>query len=629
MDQTLDLYSILVSYGAKSNPILIKEDALIDFFERQAGKLSGWEQNVQSKVHTALQGLEKEGKVEILHDERGKRRIFLIQLCRELIRQRYQNPGDIRSFSFPSEESLGIRIPANRVLQLEADSDMGSLMELSEKENQKGKEAFPIIKVLFREDFGSALILPDMIPQKLLEASFYKIQNYLQNKSNKDYLFLKMAVQYKGKEAFLKRVLDDLEEHPQENYEHLVEGDELYCIFWSQFCSMIKKDILERNSHISDDIGAFEGVYFVEAANYYFKNKTALRKSKEDAFKELEKCFLTSPFIFSKDDIVKFIGPNGIPLINIYTHTDLDEWLRKKISEDKDDKMPDILKVKGPEKASLFVHKRKVLYVCSREVTETKDKVRDMVSKRWGKVLSNYGKEASMSDDRAFNILLRKYTMKIDPFLIYLLDDLRIRLVYSEMESQKELPPDFRIFNNGILIPFDRLFKIDKRELLFSVRSSLPLRYSLPFLVAIINFFRKLGFGKRDTALEKELDQEMVDLGKGNRKSALDTLEISMVPKGYTLDSYLKELEGRWMRLTGKEEQEGLLSDVNNLIKNYFRQVIRSRKRRIFSREELTEMAASLVEWNPTLRSLNGKEAFIKYTELYFVKLLKKVKTIG
>jgi hypothetical protein len=83
------------------------------------------------------------------------------------------------------------------------------------------------------------------------------------------------------------------------------------------------------------------------------------------------------------------------------------------------------------------------------------------------------------------------------------------------------------------------------------------------------------------------------------------------------------------MRLTGKEEQEGLLSDVNNLIKNYFRQVIRSRKRRIFSREELTEMAASLVEWNPTLRSLNGKEAFIKYTELYFVKLLKKVKTIG
>jgi hypothetical protein len=169
------------------------------------------------------------------------------------------------------------------------------------------------------------------------------------------------------------------------------------------------------------------------------------------------------------------------------------------------------------------------------------------------------------------------------------------------------------------------LYAIRRRDLLADVKILLPFWYSVPILAAIIAFFSRLGRrGKKKNQADEtpgpEGDTE--DREARDIQNAAREIEASLVPKGQTLDGYLADLEGRWLRIINKQARSDLLNDVNSLVRDHLRQALRIRKNRKISAGQLDEMAAAIISRTPALQGLSAQDSLRLYMELYMVKLL-------
>ncbi|MDR1655384.1 MAG: hypothetical protein LBR96_05230, partial [Treponema sp.] len=124
---------------------------------------------------------------------------------------------------------------------------------------------------------------------------------------------------------------------------------------------------------------------------------------------------------------------------------------------------------------------------------------------------------------------------------------------------------------------------------------------------------------------DDELLAETEDISGQLRNTARE-IEMQLVPAGYTLESYFSELESRWVRLIGRQNQQNLIEDVRSLIRDRLRTLFRTQKRKTISRESIEKMASALISGNPTLQSIKDQDTLRIYIELYTVKLLEHIK---
>ena len=99
-----------------------------------------------------------------------------------------------------------------------------------------------------------------------------------------------------------------------------------------------------------------------------------------------------------------------------------------------------------------------------------------------------------------------------------------------------------------------------------------------------------------------------------------------MIPAGHTLDSYLAELETHWSRLIDKQARANLVEELKSLVRDNLRQTLKVQKRFRITRENLIQLASSIVGRTPALQNLGGKESLRMYIELYLLKLLQTIK---
>jgi len=98
------------------------------------------------------------------------------------------------------------------------------------------------------------------------------------------------------------------------------------------------------------------------------------------------------------------------------------------------------------------------------------------------------------------------------------------------------------------------------------------------------------------------------------------------VPSGYTLDSYLEELESRWSKLIDKKARENLIEDVKSLIRDHLRVNLKLQKKFQLTRKTISQMATSAIVRSPTLSAMSGRDSLIVYAELYMLKLLQNIR---
>ena len=631
MVEGTDLYTILVAYANKNNSPYINIAGFIDYLGKAARKFANdypawqkWAKDTPAKFRAEISLLVEGGKCELL-PEPGEGQVYLSSYFPEKIRTAYAHADDKVEFPFPSEESLGITLPENQVKHLNSDYDLLSVLA-----EPKANSA-PVLKICFPENFGFAILPFDMFPRQITEIALLKVRNYISRYGNKEYIYHQLAAQLQGKEAYIKDQLEQILIKPMDQYRVIGENREMTSLFWSHICGLIKNDIKKKNEKLAMDIAVFQAVYIIEVINGFFRSTAAKRRETEAAFRNLESQLAKPPYLYTMDEIVKFSGPGGGPLLGQYTSDELSEWMKRQITESKNDELPALLivKVKTKDEQQYFLLKEKVMPLCARLLHDGKILIRRAITKQWSKLISNFETDLAMTSDGEFEKLLAKTAEKHCPELMSLLNDPKFFLIYQDMDKKDGIPPAMRIIHEGKLLPYSSVFLIRRKAMLQEAKFALPFWFSLPLISDLIRLFKNL-FKKEKKAVKKPAgDEQVIVEGKdhaGEIRMVAERLEFDIVPPGYTIDGYLEELGDRWSRLLDSQARETLINDVKFLVKKQLRRRLKVEKQFEPTREALNQMAYDMVIHNTALSSVSARDTLLLFMELYMIKLLLFIK---
>jgi hypothetical protein len=106
-------------------------------------------------------------------------------------------------------------------------------------------------------------------------------------------------------------------------------------------------------------------------------------------------------------------------------------------------------------------------------------------------------------------------------------------------------------------------------------------------------------------------------------REAAVRVEKAVVPQGMGLDDWLVELESKWNTLLNPQAKRDLTEDVNSLVRDYLRGVLRTLRGSTFTGERVTQLAETLAG-SQSLIKIRNAQALKSYIVGYIVRLVKK-----
>ncbi|MDR2185733.1 MAG: hypothetical protein LBO80_08750 [Treponema sp.] len=627
MPQRTELYNILVNYTKKNRSPYVDINAFIDTLGKHAKRRmeeepewTVWINDTGAKVWAELSRIAGENKCELRTNESGTH-IFMHHFYTDLVKAAYRSIDDSADRPFPDEASLQITIPQDQMRILYLESDFNAYLEESRPPEKPGN---PIVKIILPGDAGGILVLESMIPQTLIDAAMLKLRNYLRSHGNREYLQHKLGIQFPGKENQLKDMFNRILIRPLDCTSAMMTPGDFIYYFWAFLCNSVRTDIKKKKELLSEESAALQAVYIIENLNNFFKTLAVRRREKELAFKELELRLDRSPYLFTLEDIVGFSDSKGVPLLGRFSRDELEHYIRTKITEHEENALPALLVIREKEGGQSFVKKSKLLLLCARLLVDARPKIKKAILKRWSGLLKSYRREAAMDSDREFERLLSQYTAELTPGLTAVLQDQKLYMACEELERNQAINESSRLFNKGVLIPLSVLLLAKRKDLLADARIMLPFWYNLPFITAILAFFKNLKqrrLQKRDADKgEDEAGEEFKDNGEVIRKIA-----AVYVPRGKTLDSCLAETASRWSKLLNKKARQNLIEDVNLLVRDRLRHTLRLQHNGKVTINFIDTLADKILE-TPSFMQISDKNALGVYIRLYIVKLMMNEK---
>lgn len=536
---------------------------------------------------------------------------------------------------FPSINDYPKAAPADLLTKRQADEFLYPHLE---KDDLSDKTLYCLS---FSKTVPSLLFPSSYSAVSLLNLALRKIQDLLHKDEAHDYFLKKLSISNPGKELSIKTFFNQFCTNPKAALDSLKStGDNFY--FWSQLCYFVKQDYTKLKDFTPEDISILQSVAIIEIATSFYKSKTSERIQKESAFEQLDVLLKNPPYYYSWNDITKMKDKAGIPLLGQYTEDQLREHLREKTTRTTGNQMPELLVFKLKEDTGYYICKERVIPLVMRLSNEVRVLVREALIKHWYHKLLEYEVLPEMKENDAFERCLEKEVSSMEPVLSALLNSAFLPVVAFEDQT----PGYITLFKDGNLIPYSEILMTSRQEVLADAKLKLPFWYTMP----VVSFFLKLLLKKNkkagqvdDDSAAMKIQQEKKDeeeriLHQRNaedsanpknirrrdlRKAAMD-VEKFFVPENSTLERELKGYLMEWNDRIGKENFDNLTEDVNVLIRDYFRKVIRTMKAESFTADRIRLLADSLVN-TPSMMKIKNHPALRRYTELYIIDIVKNL----
>jgi hypothetical protein len=629
MGEFFNLYTVMEIYARRIHSPSVDIKGLVFFLEKNAKRFSqeqpqwlAWAVDPGTKVMEDLPHIVNDQAHRIIVDEL-RSTVFLIDFCETMLREAYEKE-EVEDGPFPHERAFRISLPADMIKVVELE-ELGAYLDRPEGSSP------PFVKILFFK-YGSALILPDLVPRRLPEKAIQKIRNFLRENNNKEFFQNKLTPAFRGRENHLKDMFTRILIRPGECLEEIISAREFSYSFWAYFCNLLMG--ITRGSDVLTPlhIGLLQSLAVLDTFNNYYKIKSAKIKARDTALKNLALALEKPPFLFSLNAIMKFTDTKGLPLLGQYSQEDLEAFLRGESSRAEENRLPELLIIRDINGSQQFIKKSVLFPCCMQFLTDDRQPVKKMISDRWFKLLKNLDREPAMDNYEAFDKLLTRTLKVVSPSLFSILKDNKLPLVYLEM-AVSSLPPSVsELFSKGKLRPLSELLKLKQKEILADVRLLLPFWYSIPILSKIIEYTIRLFRRKKEPveaieAVEKKEDENERSEGNGGGsllKTSIRETAAVLIPKGKTLEDALADLENRWGTLQDSKTKKNLIEDVNSLVRDRLRRTLRLQRAPRITPESLKRLATAIVEGSATLQHLGGRDALIFYIELYIVKLIQK-----
>ena len=238
-----------------------------------------------------------------------------------------------------------------------------------------------------------------------------------------------------------------------------------------------------------------------------------------------------------------------------------------------------------------------------------------------------------MKDKKAFETVLKDEVRTLSPVLWSLLNANFLTMLNYE-NDHSENANSFHIFSNGKLLPYSELLMLSNNSILSTAKIMLPFWHTIPILswiMSMINSKKNEKKPRKKAIKEFSADDIPDDTPKQspgryvNKKEAVieaaRNVADELVPSGSTIDRELDSYLKLWNKMITKEAHASLTEDVNSLIRDYTRKVMRTISASTFTVDRVRTLAETLVK-TPNMQKIKENDALTMYVELYILRLL-------
>lgn len=582
-----------------------------------------------STVVAELQGLSEKHLVAVINAN-NKKTIVSLSFFAQKYTNQYKELMQNDSILYPIITDLPKQFPTTALERKPASQYITSNIE---KEDNKS----PYLYIIdFTRDIP-ALLLPGCVPIKvLLDTAQQKIRKILKKEEYHDYFLKKLRSTNPTKEISIRNFYQHFVDSENYQFADFTEGDDYY--IWNQTLYYIRQDFEKIQDRTIEDVNILQAVQILEIHSTYLKEKFQNDHKREEALKELESALAKPPFFYSMNQILKFQDQNGRLLYGRYSEEDLKEFLQKMTTDGDANELPPLLIFKVESGTRYYVYKKKVIQVVVRLCNEAHESMEKELEDQWYKSLLNYERLPEMSDASEFEACLHELVEKHSPVLYSLLNANFMSLLSYEKDDDETME-GFHLFINGKLMNYSDLLMLKNSKILANAKARLPFIYTVPILSWIISLFNtkkkekakaKKVLQSSTQSIDEILDstEQEKDKPKGKPVSKTEALaaaakEIAkdLIPEGSTLDRELNYLVKQWNKMISKEAYNNLTEDVNALIRDYTRKVVKTLSGPSFTRERVEGLAKTLVS-TPNMQKINEQKALTEYVTLYILRLV-------
>lgn len=632
MATSVNLSSILRNFATKQESPFVYIRDFCDYIKKYAAKNLEQQPNLVQYIEISESSLTKEleelaSKHEVyLTTQGGKPVVIVITYYSVLYANRFKDIVSNITVPFPCVTDLPKQLPVEAIEKTDAS-------EIIPKLQQEQDVKSPVLYCMMMPRDIPAILFPACVPvQFLTRAAMAKIRHMLKKDEYHDYFQKKLRnanpTKEIGSQTFYTRFL----QHP-DNADQTFDfnGDAFY--FWSQLCYFIRIDFEKIKDRTIEDINVLQALSICEIWMMSLKEKANAQQVREDALRELEAALARPPFFYSMDSILKIRDSKGALLYGQYNEDDLKEFLQKLTTESENNELPKILVFKVETGARYFIYKQRVFQLVVRLANEAHDTIEKDLTDKWFNSLSEYSKLPEMKDKKAFETVLKDEVRTLSPVLWSLLNANFLTMLNYE-NDHSENANSFHIFSNGKLLPYSELLMLSNSSILSTAKIMLPFWHTIPILswiMSIINSKKNEKKTRKKAIKEFSADDIPDDTPKQspgryvNKKEAVieaaRNVADELVPSGSTIDRELDSYLKLWNKMITKEAHASLTEDVNSLIRDYTRKVMRTISASTFTVDRVRTLAETLVK-TPNMQKIKENDALTMYVELYILRLL-------
>lgn len=632
MATSVNLSSILRNFATKQESPFVYIRDFCDYIKKYAAKNLEQQPNLVQYIEISESSLTKEleelaSKHEVyLTTQGGKPVVIVITYYSVLYANRFKDIISNITVPFPCVTDLPKQLPVEAIEKTDAS-------EIIPKLQQEQDVKSPVLYCMMMPRDIPAILFPACVPvQFLTRAAMAKIRHMLKKDEYHDYFQKKLRnanpTKEIGSQTFYTRFL----QHP-DNADQTFDfnGDAFY--FWSQLCYFIRIDFEKIKDRTIEDINVLQALSICEIWMMSLKEKANAQQVREDALRELEAALARPPFFYSMDSILKIRDSKGALLYGQYNEDDLKEFLQKLTTESENNELPKILVFKVETGARYFIYKQRVFQLVVRLANEAHDTIEKDLTDKWFNSLSEYSKLPEMKDKKAFETVLKDEVRTLSPVLWSLLNANFLTMLNYE-NDHSENANSFHIFSNGKLLPYSELLMLSNNSILSTAKIMLPFWHTIPILswiMSIINSKKNEKKTRKKAIKEFSADDIPDDTPKQspgryvNKKEAVieaaRNVADELVPSGSTIDRELDSYLKLWNKMITKEAHASLTEDVNSLIRDYTRKVMRTISASTFTVDRVRTLAETLVK-TPNMQKIKENDALTMYVELYILRLL-------
>ena len=626
MAERVDLYTLLKSYAQRTKNPVINVETFTRFLQVSAsgensGKIADWGIDTRGKVKRALNDLSEQQMIA-LTEEGAKQTATLLYYYTEMIASAYMNIDETADVPLPDEKILKVFLPQEQFRIINVESNLVSYLV------DPQTSELPIIKLVFQNSNGAALVLSSLLPFRLLEIAVAKLRDSFRRQGTMEYFSQKLLNKFHGHEPHIKEFIKIFISNPADCIGTILEGGDFSFSVWMFLCQLVRGYVEEQVERVNDRKPAFMAVAqaasLILAISNYYKVLSMEAKEKEQNFSMLDKKLLEQPYIYTMKDIYGYKTIKGKTLLEVYGEKKVTEYIKSQLSVNEGDTLPELFKFSSDGGEDWIVKGEKVIPLCIKLLQEASSTVMQEVKGRWLKKLKDCQSDTAMKYDDEFEDLLDKTTAFFAPALYTIARDKRTGVIQEELGP---FPNNEQFFINYKPIPWRTLFHFKRDYILAACRAELPLWYSFKFIVKIVAFFKygpkALVEKRKSAAPAKQDDSQNV---KQSIMTAAKKIAQHFLPQGVNALTYLEQLNDRWNQILDKREREKVTRDVNTIIKNYMSQVLKIQSRYSITEAVIDETVQNIIDLNKSLKNINDRSSLRLYIKTYILQLLADAK---